>query len=194
MSATLGTHDQHDTGGATSEPGASTGKTGGLAPRLSVPTKLVFFLVLLLALLTYTQMAFQLEWVTKAGRIGPGFFPRIIGTLATLLTAWALVQAWRNPADAADGFEEEDQGEADLGRHPLAMLFVIVAAAVFLLTFVPLGAIVSGALFCFIVLAYLNRGQWIVNAILAIAVSVGMYLLFQTALNAGLPAGILPRF
>lgn len=160
----------------------------------SFPVKLVVFLVLLVVLVLYTRMAFQLEWVTKAGRIGPGFFPRIIGVLGSVLAALAVVQAWRNPTDESEGFEEEDQGEADLGRHPMVLLGVVLASAVFLVTFNTLGAIVSGAIFCFAVLAYLNRGQWVVNAVLAIAVPLALYLLFQTALNAGLPSGILPRF
>jgi hypothetical protein len=30
--------------------------------------------------------------------------------------------------------------------------------------------------------------------VLGVGLSVGLYLLFQTLLNAGLPAGVLPRF
>lgn len=174
-------------------PSTSPRDTPAAAAR-AIPTKLIFFVALLIVLLVYTQLAFQMEWTTKAGRIGAGFFPQIIGVLGTLLTAWALLQAWRDPSDASDGFEEEDQGEADLGKHPLVMTGVVLGAVVLLLTFVSLGAIVAGAVFTFAVLAYLNRGNWLANAILAIGVPLGLYLLFQTALNAGLPSGILPRF
>ena len=166
----------------------------GTAGGRPFPVKLVFFVALLLIMLGYTQMAFDLEWTTRAGRIGPGFFPRIIGVLGTLLTLLAVYQAWKDPEDEDEGFEEEDQGEADLGRHPMVLLGVVLASIVFLVTFNSLGAIVSGAIFCFLVLAYLNRGKWVANVILAVAVPLAMYLLFQTALNAGLPSGILPRF
>ena len=49
----------------------------------------LFLAVLLVVLAVYTEMAFELEWRTAAGRIGPGFFPRIIGILSLIL--WSLV-------------------------------------------------------------------------------------------------------
>ena len=44
-------------------------------------TRTVFYFVILVVLAGYTHMAFDLEWRTAAGRIGPGFFPRFIGVL-----------------------------------------------------------------------------------------------------------------
>ena len=74
-------------------------------------------------------------------------------------------------------------------------MLVVAAAVVFMLIFfVPLGAIVGSALFLLAVLFLLNRKQPVVNVVIALGLPVLVYLLFQTALNAGLPAGILPRF
>ena len=55
----------------------------------------LFLAVLLVILAVYTQMAFDLEWRTVAGRIGPGFFPRIIGLLSLAIILWALVTSLR---------------------------------------------------------------------------------------------------
>ena len=41
--------------------------------------KLTFLGVLLLVFAVYTELAMGMEWRTQAGRIGPGFFPRILG-------------------------------------------------------------------------------------------------------------------
>lgn len=153
-----------------------------------------FFGVLLVVFLGYTEMAFQLEWVTRAGRIGPGFFPRIIGGLAVVVTLWAVVDSLRREDTDESGVLEEDTGEGDLGRHPAALLVAVAASAVLVLTLTSLGAILASAVFLFGLLSYLNRGRWLVNVVLSIAVPVGLYLLFQTALNAGLPSGLLPRF
>jgi hypothetical protein len=167
---------------------------GAVAPRRRrVSGKVIFFTVLLVVLLAYTQMAFAMQWVTTAGRIGPGFFPRIIGGLGVLVTLWAIWHSWRHPGDEA-GVDEEEVGEGDLGRHPMAMLTVIGASLVLLLTLVSLGAIVASAVFMLAVLSYLNPRRWLVNVALSIAVPLALYLLFQTALNSGLPSGILPRF
>jgi hypothetical protein len=41
-------------------------------------------------------------------------------------------------------------------------------------------------------LAVLNRGRHVQNALLAVALPVGAYLLFKVWLNAAMPRGILP--
>jgi hypothetical protein len=157
----------------------------------------LFLTVLLVVLAVYTRMAFDLEWRTVAGRIGPGFFPRIIGGLAVAITLWALVNSLRPGAvdDEAEIGGEEEAGEADLGKHPIPLLLVLAAAAVFMLIFfLPLGMIVSCALFLAATLFLLNPRGRVTNVVVALAVPIVVYLLFQTALNAGLPDGILPRF
>jgi hypothetical protein len=58
--------------------------------------------------------------------------------------------------------------------------------------YTALGAVVAGTLFLLGCLWLLNREHPVVNAVLGIGISVGLYLLFETLLNAGLPAGVLP--
>lgn len=160
-----------------------------------VTARTIFFGVLLMVLVGYTKMAFDLEWTTAAGRIGPGFFPRIIGILGALVCLGALLNSLRPGVGDDDVVEDEvELGEGDLGRHPVPLLLTVVACGVLLVAFVPLGAIISGALFMLAVLALLNPGHWRLNAVLSVAIPLGLYLLFQTALNAGLPEGVLPRF
>jgi hypothetical protein len=163
------------------------------------PTGRTLFLsVLLVVLGIYTQMAFDLEWRTVAGRIGPGFFPRIIGILSLAITLWALAKSLL-PGAVDDESElvgaDDDAGDADLGKHPIPLILVVAASAIFMLIFfLPLGMIVSSALFLAAVLFLLNRGGTVTNIALSLAVPIVVYLLFQTLLNAGLPDGILPRF
>ena len=156
----------------------------------------LFLAVVLVVLAVYTQMAFDLEWMTKAGRIGPGFFPRIIGGLAMLCTLIALVASLR--VGSADDEDEvggdEEAGEADLGKHPKPLLLVVLAGVVLLLLFTSLGMIITCALFLAATLFLLNRGRLVTNIAISLALPVLVYLLFQTLLNAGLPEGILPRF
>ena len=179
----------------TSAPARETRPVGR---RLRRPTgRALFFAVLLVVMAVYTQMAFALEWYTAAGRIGPGFFPRIIGILSLAIIVWGLVRSLLpNAVDDEDEVVGEDEaGEADLGKHPIPLVLVLAAATLFLLIFfVPLGAIVGCALFLLVVLFLLNRKQPVLNVVIALGLPVLVYLLFQTALNAGLPAGILPRF
>jgi len=157
----------------------------------------LFFTVLLVVMAIYTQMAFDMEWRTVAGRIGPGFFPRVIGVLSVAITLWALFTSLRPGAvdDEDDVVGEDEAGEADLGKHPIPLVLVVAAAAAFLLIFfLPLGMIVGSALFLACTLFLLNRGRLVTNIAISLALPVLVYLLFQTLLNAGLPEGILPRF
>ncbi|PKH42105.1 Tripartite tricarboxylate transporter TctB family protein [Nocardioides alpinus] len=159
-----------------------------------VRPKTVFLAVVLLVFAVYTEIAFGLDWRTQAGRIGPGFFPRIVGVAGVAITLWSLVSAIRCPEEDEVVALEDEVGEADLGKHPRLLAIMVLAAAVFAATLVWLGAIISSALFLGVMLSLLNRGRHLANAVVAIGVPLVMYLLLQTLLNAGLPEGILPRF
>jgi putative tricarboxylic transport membrane protein len=158
--------------------------------------KLTFLGVLLLAFAVYTEMAMGMEWRTVAGRIGPGFFPRILGVTAIVVTVVAAVREIVSRPDDEETTSEveaaEEAAEPDLGRHPLALVAFIVAAAVFVALLGVLGAALAGILFLGVTLWFLDREHHIRAVIIAIAVPVVLYLALQTGLNVGLPQGILP--
>lgn len=147
----------------------------------------VWIVVLLTVAVPYTVLAFDMQWRTEAGRIGPGFFPRVIGLalLCTLLAA--LARSLRDRGRAG-----EHRGVA--GGYLPTLLFILGATAVFLVLLEPLGALPSAVGYMLAVLAVLNPRRWIVNLPVAFALPVSLYLLFQTWLNAGLPAGVLAVF
>jgi hypothetical protein len=156
--------------------------------RWNVGARAAFFGIVLVVFAVYFQLAIGMEWRTAAGRIGPGFFPRLIGAAGIVLTLVALVRSVRRA-----GPETEDETDGpDLGRHPRTMAIVVAAGAALAAVFTVLGAVVAGALFLLGCLWLLNREHPVVNAVLGIGISVGLYLLFETLLNAGLPAGVLP--
>jgi putative tricarboxylic transport membrane protein len=86
----------------------------------------------------------------------------------------------------------EEAAEPDLGRHPMALVAFLVAAAVFVALFGVLGAALAGVLFLGVTLWFLDPQHHIRAVIIAVAVPVLLYFAFQTGLNAGLPQGILP--
>ncbi len=172
-------------------PSAGTAGTSGTW-RPTVRT--AFFAVLLVIFGFYTEMAFELDWDTVAGRIGPGFFPRIIGLLGLLLTAVALVGSVRGGQVADQGMlagDDEEMGEGDLGKHPVALLIAVLGAAAYVFLLTVLGAVVASAGFLAGVLWWLNPRRHVTNALVSVLLPIGMYLLFQTLLNAGLPVGVL---
>lgn len=163
-------------------------------PKVNWP-KLTFLGVLLLAFAFYTEMAMGMEWRTQAGRIGPGFFPRILGFTAITVAVLAglreiLSRRVENPVTQAEAADES--AEPDLGRHPIALIGFIIAATLFVALFGILGAVVAGVLFLGATLWFLDPEHHIRAVIIAVAVPVLLYLAFQTGLNVGLPQGILP--
>jgi putative tricarboxylic transport membrane protein len=59
-------------------------------------------------------------------------------------------------------------------------------------TYVVLGAVVASALFLFGCLWLLGRPRPVLHAAISVGLAVGLYVLFETLLGAGLPEGVLP--
>ena len=138
-----------------------------------------FLLALLLAAGGYTWLAFaELDYLSSAGRLGPGFFPRIIGVALVLFCAFSLYK------DAA--FRES------LSAHWRTTVTVAALSAAFIALLEPLGGLLAMVAFMGAVLAFLNRGRPLQNVPLALVLPVCLYLLFKVWLNAALPRGLLP--
>jgi hypothetical protein len=158
-------------------------------------SKLAFLGVLLLAFAFYTEMAMGMEWRTAAGRIGPGFFPRILGLTAIAIIVLAVVReiVSGSSEETPDQVQAaEEAAEPDLGRHTLALIAFIGAAALFVALFGVLGAALAGVLFLGVTLWFLDREHHVRAVIIAVVVPIALYFALQVGLNAGLPEGILP--
>jgi len=130
---------------------------------------------------SYTWLAFaELAWLSSAGRLGPGFFPRIIGGALVVLCAWSLAAELRRGA-------REPISEFWRATAMLALLSALFVAALDLL-----GGLVSMIAYMAAALAYLNRRRHWQNALLAVLLPLGLYLLFRVWLNAAVPRGLLP--
>ncbi|HSA70318.1 MAG TPA: tripartite tricarboxylate transporter TctB family protein [Burkholderiales bacterium] len=128
----------------------------------------------------YSYVAFaDLSYLSSAGRLGPGFFPRIIGVGLTALCAYSLY------ADRARTPER-------LSAFWRTLAAVVGLSAAFVLALELVGGLLSMIAFMAATLAVLNRGRHVQNALLAVALPVGAYLLFKVWLNAAMPRGILP--
>mgnify|MGYP001156637064 CR=1 FL=1 len=128
----------------------------------------------------YTYGAFaELPYLSSAGRLGPGFFPRIIGVSLVVLCAYSLY------ADA------RGEGEAR-SPHWRTAAAVALLTAVFVALLEVLGGLASMIVFMAASLGFLNRGRHVQNVLLALVLPVSLYLLFAVWLNAAMPRGMLP--
>jgi hypothetical protein len=128
----------------------------------------------------YTYVAFaELNYLSSAGRLGPGFFPRVIGASLTALCAYSLYADRALAPEALSAFWR-------------TLAAVVGLSAAFVLALELIGGLLSMIAFMAAALALLNRGRRAQNAALAVALPVGFYLLFKVWLNAAMPRGILP--
>ncbi|MBF8193820.1 tripartite tricarboxylate transporter TctB family protein [Nonomuraea sp. K274] len=156
------------------------------AGRFAATSFTAFLAVILVIFAVYTQLAMGMEWRTTAGRIGPGFFPRLIGVAGMALCCVAIVRSLRPAREA--GTEEE----AGHGRHPRLLALTCAALAGLLILFLPLGAVLTAALFIFVLSRLLGRRTVVADLVLSVLVPLALYLLFEVGLDTGLPQGVLP--
>ena len=74
----------------------------------------------------------------------------------------------------------------------MTMLALVVLMVLFVVFLQPLGAVIGSALFMLATLQVLNPGRQAANAVLSLMLPVGLYLLLEILLGAGLPPGPIP--
>jgi hypothetical protein len=135
----------------------------------------------LLAAGGYTWLAFaELAWLSSAGRLGPAFFPRIIGVALAALCAWSLVDELRRG------------GREPIPEHWRVTAVLALYSALFVAALELLGGLVSMLAYMAAALWTLNRRRHWQNALLALLLPLVIYLLFKVWLHAAVPRGLLP--
>lgn len=143
--------------------------------------RIVFLMLVLAGSIYYSHVAFfDLNFFTRSGRLGPGFFPRVVGVAMMVLTLWSLTDALR----------ERRLTDATAGTWPdvLKLMALAVAYAVSLRL---LGGFPATVIFLGLALLIINRGHLVQNAILTVAIPSAIYLLFDRVLNANMPPALL---
>jgi hypothetical protein len=139
-----------------------------------------FLAAILLLAGGYSYVAFaELSYLSSTGRLGPGFFPRIIGASLTVLCAYSL-------------YADRRSGAEPLAPFWRTLAVVAVLSAAFVLALELIGGLLSMIAFMAATLAFLNRGRHLQNTLLALVLPIGFYLLFKVWLNAAMPRGMLP--
>jgi len=140
------------------------------------------FTILILCLSAlYTYAAFtDLTFLSSTGRLGPGFFPRIIGVGLIL-------------ACLVDLAMELSRRSEPLPRSEYVgtVVFVGVATVIFVLAMGFIGGHAAMFAFMLVTLMVLNRGRWLQNLAIALLLPLAIYLMFDVWLNAAIPRGSL---
>lgn len=142
----------------------------------------VFALTLLLACAVLAAMAWPYQAAYSYEPVGPRAHPLL--TLALLAAALAYL-AWRPTA------LKHEPDDSPLDRPALTKIALCTALLMlFAGLFEPLGFILSSAL-TGIPMARLYGGRWLPSTGVIGLISVGLYLLFDKAMDVPLPLGLL---
>ncbi len=140
-----------------------------------------FLFFVMAASVYYTFIAFtDLSFMTRTGRLGPGFFPRLVGVSMVAFAIWALVDCLR---------EGRDSGEASGTWGDVVKLMALGLGYAVLLRL--LGGFPATVIYLGLALLVINPGKYLQNVILTVTVPAAIYLLFDRLLNANMPPALL---
>lgn len=143
--------------------------------------RIPFLVALMAAAVFYSYIAFgDLNFMTRTGRLGPGFFPRIIGLATIVLCIWAILDELR-----AEKTEDDYLG---YWRDAAVMIGMALGYAILLRVF---GGYLATVVFLLVALTVLNQGRLRQNLLLAVLIPTGVYALFDQILNANMPPGLI---
>ncbi|NBA95415.1 tripartite tricarboxylate transporter TctB family protein [Pseudomonas sp. R5(2019)] len=142
----------------------------------------IFALVLLLVCATLAVMAWPYQAAFSYEPVGPRAFPLLmLGLMAVALLYLAVL-----PTPIERGDEEPELDRPTLTKIGLCVLLLLVFAGLF----EPLGFILSSILIG-VPMARLYGGRWLPSVVIICLMSVGIYLLFDKAMDVPLPLGLL---
>ncbi len=114
---------------------------------------------------------------------GPGFFPVVIGGVFSLLSGALFVTASRRR-----GVPEEKSFWRLRGSWVKVLLCLL--ALVFYMAFLDyLGYLLTTTIFLFFLLKFVGKKGWAASFFIAVAVSLGSYVIFKKGLGVSLPRG-----
>jgi putative tricarboxylic transport membrane protein len=143
--------------------------------------RLAFTAAILCLAVLYTYWAFaDLSFLSSTGRLGPGFFPRIIGLL--LIVACLLTLAGDLKGRRAEG-----------GLSSFWRITMVVAAlsGAFILLLEVLGGPLAMMVYMLATLTVLDPGRSMQNVAISVGFPLALFLLFDRWLDASMPPDAL---
>lgn len=173
---------------------ASTTTAPRLAERLAGAVVALAGVVLLVASITIPDP------VRESPGMGPRVMPTVVSVGLLVCGVLLVLTASRRHGDGIEDTlldEESDEQMAELiepDEPPVpwrGLLVVLALLVLFALLFIPLGFVVSTALFLGTITTWADPRRWLRNWLFAAALPVAVYLLFTRVLAVSLPAGVL---
>lgn len=142
----------------------------------------LFSLGWLVACLSFATLAWDYHAAFSYEPVGPRAFPLLTLGLMAAALLWQVLR----PGALLHKHDDTPLDAPTLRKVIACIALLLVYAGLF----EPLGFILSSTL-AGLLMARLYGGRWLPSAIAALAISVGLYLLFDKTLDVPLPLGLL---
>jgi putative tricarboxylic transport membrane protein len=143
--------------------------------------RLGFTAAILCAAALYSYWAFaDLSFLSSTGRLGPGFFPRIVGLILIVVCVLTLAGDLRDRCV-----------EGGLSNYWRITVVVAALSGVFILLLEFLGGPLAMGIYLLVTLSVLNPGRSMQNVAISIGLPLALFLLFERWLNASIPPDAL---
>ena len=149
-------------------------------------TDRVILVVTILVAVVYLYATTLIPSLEIGDPLGPKAFPRLLGVILLLAAGMLGYEIWGKKERAPD------VPAAELFDPVIIRILacVVVWTAIYYAAFDPLGFIIATAAYLLGLMAWFNRGKWLVNVLTSVLFSVGTYVLF-VKLDVSLPKGVL---
>ncbi len=121
--------------------------------------------------------------------VGPRAFPYLLG-ICLVIAAVLLLLEIRRSHKRAEPPQPTGDRQRDW-RHLVAIGGVAILTGVYFYLFEVLGYVLSTVSYLILLMAYFNRGRWLMNVLTSVLFGVATYWLFQYVLGVSLPKGYL---
>jgi putative tricarboxylic transport membrane protein len=122
--------------------------------------------------------------------MGPQVFPALIGVGLLLSGVLLVLETWRKRAAAAPQTMSAPE-DPSRRRHQTILVAMAAWTAVYYVAFEPVGYVVATVIYLYALLAFFNRGRWLVNAAITLGFTACAYAVFAKFLLVVLPDGVL---
>ncbi|HET6736523.1 tripartite tricarboxylate transporter TctB family protein [Mycobacterium sp.] len=124
----------------------------------------------------------------SASGVGAGFVPKVVGVLLIALSLALMVQVARGRV----GEPDESEGDVDVRHTRWVPLAVCVAAVlIFIAAVEPVGYVIVSSIVFWLTAWAAGARRIVRTAVIAVVLSLVVYLSFTRLLDISLPAGIL---
>jgi len=151
----------------------------------------VFSFGLLAAAISYTFYGLRTLEFMSGPIPGPGYFPLVVGVGLIALTGYNFGKGLMHyrASLSQQNVQKEKSHEEEL--CPADVVWILVLFVGFILILPLVGALLSMIAFVWSVMFVINREKPVKNLVYGVLLAGALYLLFETLLRAGLPAGSL---